>query len=116
MPTRVRMIRALVAGLAAFAFIVAGIAEDVSDAFARVIGVVLVITALPPIMRRLAGSPRADALGPHLTARELALELGVAAGRVERIESPDDATPRGRRAALARRTRARLTALIRTVE
>ena len=60
-----------------------------------ILGVVLVITvlttALPPIMRRLAGTPRPDALGHRLTVGDLAHEITAAAGRVERIATPEDA-------------------------
>jgi len=82
----------------------AGLYEDISDAFARILGVVLVITvlttALPPIMRRLAGTPRPDALGHRLTVGDLAHEISAAAGRVERIATPEDAQ---REAAVLRR-------------
>lgn len=74
---------------------IAGLVEDVSDALARALGVVLVITvlttALPPIMRRLAGTPRPDALGRRLTMAEVTRELESAAGRVERIATAEDA-------------------------
>ena len=69
--------------------------EDIDDTFARVLGVVLVITvlttALPPIMRRLSGTPKADPLGHRLTTGDLAHEITAAAGRVERIATPEDA-------------------------
>jgi hypothetical protein len=61
--------------------------EDAPDGVVRLLGVVLVVmllsTALPPIMRRLGGPAPADAFGHRLTMRELADEINSVAGRLE---------------------------------
>src|SRR5437763_304047 len=95
-------LRALIAGLcvaaatAAFDTLVGdvavlGVVDDVSDAFVRVVAVVLVAmilsTALPPLIRRAAGLPArgsADAFGRRpqpLTLGVLADEVAAVAGR-----------------------------------
>ncbi|WP_170179436.1 hypothetical protein [Solirubrobacter pauli] len=70
---------------------IAEVVGDISDGLARAFGVVLVIgvltTALPPIMRKLAG----DAANARLSADELVRELAEAARRVERITVAEDA-------------------------
>ncbi len=94
---------------AAFDMLVADVAilelvDDVSDDFVRFAGVVLVImvlaTALPPLLRRMAGSHtrvacdafgRPAAAAPKLTVARLADELAAAASRLDAVKTPADA-------------------------
>jgi hypothetical protein len=80
------------------------IVDDVSDGFVRVAVVVLVVmvlsTALPPLLRRVAGSQAraaSDAFGrsasapeTKLTVASLADELVAAASRLDAIKTPAD--------------------------
>lgn len=94
---------------AAFDMLVADVAilaivDDVSEGFVRLAAVVLVImvlsTALPPLLRRTAGSQAravpdafgrpASAPGTKLTMASLADELVAAASRLDAIKTPAD--------------------------
>lgn len=105
-------IRALVLGSIVAAVIVTTFAvlaiaqalDSVDEGWDRVVAVILVLlllaTALPPLMRRFGGAPPSDAARPRegarpadapLTPRALADELAEAADRLERIEGRADA-------------------------
>ena len=84
---------------------VAELVDDVSDAVMRALGIVLVVmlltTALPPILRRLARTtPPADAFGRSLTVEGARGRDHAVAGRLERSgDARSEAA--ARRAALA---------------